>query len=246
MLSDVVGADVDCRCGRGGDHLDGHGLAVSAGDAVGLAFGGLNNEFEVGHVGRDTGHGEGLALAGDGRGPGVLDTDECRGIAGGGAAAGDEPVVEPGVQVAAGDLGFGAEDGTALLREGELVPGEDLVVREALPLGGELLEYTFDLGLVSGAYGAAVSAVADVLAALHLSGRNALGAAAHLLEGDGRNVLHQSLSLRRLVNLRNRYSIAITIRTRETEPKRRRNRCHQVSSFSMYMSSRTTRNRVNQ
>ena len=107
MLGDVVGADVDCGGGRGGDHLDGHGLAVGAGDAVGLAFGGLDDELQVGHVRRDTGHGEGegLTLAGDGGGAGVLDTDECRRIADGGAAAGDDPVVEPGVQVAAGDLG---------------------------------------------------------------------------------------------------------------------------------------------
>ena len=107
MLGDIVGADVHSRGGRGGDHLDGHGLAVGTGDAVGLAFRCLNDELEVGHVGRDTGHGEGegLALAGDGGGAGVLDTDECRRIADGGAAAGDDPVVEPGVQVAAGDLG---------------------------------------------------------------------------------------------------------------------------------------------
>ena len=192
VLGDVVGADVDCRCGRGGDHLDGHGLAMSAGDAVGLAFGGLNDELEIGYVGRDAGHseGKGLTLTGDGRGAGVLDTDECRGIADGGAAASDDPVVEPGVQVTAGDLGFGAEDGTSLLREGELVLGEDLVFRKDLPLGGELLEDTFDLGLVSSTDRAAVSAVADVLPALHLSGRNALGAAADLLEGYGRNILH--------------------------------------------------------
>ena len=81
MFGDVVGADVDGRGGRGGDHLDGHGLAVGAGDAVGLAFGCLNDELKVGHVGRDAGHseGEGLTLAGDGGGAGVLDTDECRG-----------------------------------------------------------------------------------------------------------------------------------------------------------------------
>lgn len=36
----------------------------------------------------------------------------------------------------------------------------------------------------------AIAAIADVLAVLHLCGRYALGAAAHLLEGDGRNVLH--------------------------------------------------------
>ena len=107
MLGDIVGADVHSRGGRGGDHLDGHGLAVSTGHTVGLAFRGLDDELQVGHVRRDTGQreGEGLTLAGDGGGAGVLDTDECRGIADGGAAAGDDPVVEPGVQVAAEDLG---------------------------------------------------------------------------------------------------------------------------------------------
>ena len=130
VLGDVVGADVHSRGGRGGDHLDGHSLAVSTGHTVGLAFRGLDDELQVGHVRRDPGQreGEGLALAGDGGGAGVLDTDECRRIADGGAAAGDDPVVEPGVQVAAGDLGFGAEDGTSLLREGELVPGEDFML----------------------------------------------------------------------------------------------------------------------
>jgi len=81
VLGDVVGADVDCGGGRGGDHLDGHGLAVSAGDAVGLAFGGLNDELEVGHVGRDTGYSEceGFTLAGNGSNAGVFDTDEYQG-----------------------------------------------------------------------------------------------------------------------------------------------------------------------
>lgn len=106
VLGDVVGADVDGRGGRGGDHLDGCGLAVGAGDAVGLAFGCLNDKLKVGHVGGDAGHGEGErgAMAGDGGCAGVLDTDECRGIADGGAAAGDDPVVEPSVQVTAGIL----------------------------------------------------------------------------------------------------------------------------------------------
>ena len=52
------------------------------------------------------------------------------------------------------------------------------------------LEDPLDLGLVRGAYGAAVPAVADVLPALHLCRGNALGAAGHLLECDRRNVLH--------------------------------------------------------
>ena len=201
MLGDIVGADVHCRGGRGGDHLDGHSLAVSTGHTVGLAFGGFDDELQVGHVRRDTGQreGEGLTLAGDGRSAKILDTHKCGRISEGGTAAGDDPVVQPGVQVGTGDLGFGAEDGTSLLREGQFVPGEDLVIAQALPLGSELLENALDLSLVSGADRATITAVADVLAALHLSGRNALGAAAHLLEGDGRNVLHNSLSFRKLV-----------------------------------------------
>ena len=109
----------------------------------------------------------------------------------GSAAAGDDPVVEPGEQVGAGDLGLGAKDAAAFLREGQLVPGEDLGRGQRLPHGGQTLEHALDLGLVGGTYGATVTAVADVLAALHLCSGHALGAAAHLLEGDRRNVLHR-------------------------------------------------------
>ena len=200
VLSDIVGTDVDGGGGRRGDHLDGHSLAVGTGHTVGLTLGGFDDELQVGHVCRDTGQreGEGLTLAGNGCCTGILDTDECRRILNGSSAAGNDPVVQTGEQVGAGNLGLGAKHRTSLLREGQLVPGEDLGTRQALPLGGELLEDALDLGLVSSTDRAAVTPVTDVLAALHLSGRNALGAAAHLLEGDGRNVLHKRLSFRRL------------------------------------------------
>ena len=59
VLGGIVGRDVHGRGGRGGDHLDGHSLAVGAGHTVGLAFGGLDDELQVGHVRRDTGQREG-------------------------------------------------------------------------------------------------------------------------------------------------------------------------------------------
>ena len=139
VLGGIVGRDVHGRGGRGGDHLDGHSLAVGAGHTVGLAFGGLDDELQVGHVRRDTGQreSEGTALAGDGCSARILDTHECGRVGESGTAAGDDPVVQPGVQVGTGDLGFGAEDGTSLLREGQLVPGEDLVIAQAHFIGLE-------------------------------------------------------------------------------------------------------------
>ena len=148
VLGDIVGADVHSRGGRGGDHLDGHGLSVSTGHTVGLAFRDLDDELQVGHVRRDTGQreGEGLTLAGDGRCTRVLDTHECWRILQRSTAASDDPVVQAGEQVGAGDLGLGAEDTAAFLRKGQLVPGENLGARQALPLGGELFENALDLG----------------------------------------------------------------------------------------------------
>ena len=81
MLGHIVSTDVDGSVVRLFDHLDGHSLGMGASNAVGLAFGGLNDELEVGHVGRDTGYSEceGFTLAGDGSNAGVFDTDEYQG-----------------------------------------------------------------------------------------------------------------------------------------------------------------------
>ena len=197
ILGHVIGTDVDCGGGRLFDHLDLCGLAVGTAHAVGLTFGGLDDQENAAVVGQGLVQlkGEGFTLAHDsGRGR-VLYTHE-RGRGGlRRAAAGDNPVVQTGEEVRTGNLTLGAEDAAGLLAQGEFVPGEDLVVRQAPPHGGETLENALNLGLVRSTDAAAVTAVADVLAALHFSGRNALGAAAHLLEGDGRNVLHKRLSL---------------------------------------------------
>ena len=110
----------------------------------------------------------------------------CQGV----PSAVDDPVVEPHVEVTAGDLGGSAEDGAAGLGEGEAVPCEDLLVGEGLPALGELFEYGLDGGLRCGARASAVASVADVLAPHGLGGGDPLGGAGHLLECDGRNVLH--------------------------------------------------------
>ena len=192
VLGGVVSADVHCAARRRGNPLDLNSLAVGAGNTIGLTLGGLDDKVEVGHnLGQALEReGEGGTLADDGGCTGVLDADQLGRVDHCRTAASDDPVVQPGEQVGSGDLGLGAEDTAAFLRKGQLIPGEDLGAGQALPHSGELLENALDLGLVSGADRATITAVADVLAALHLSGRNALGAAAHLLEGDGRNVLH--------------------------------------------------------
>ena len=236
VLGHVVGTDVDGGCGGFLNELDAGGLAVGAGDTVGLAFGGFDDQEDSAVVGKSLVQleGEGVTLAHDGGGGRVLHAQEGGRYENRLSAASDDPVVQAGEQVGAGDLGTGAENTAALLGEGQLVPGKDVVVREGLPHGGEPLEDALDLSLVGSADGAAISAVADVLPVLHLSGSHALGGSAHLLEGDGRNVLHNRLSFRKLLNNWNRrYSIEMTIRTMVQEPSFRRNFCQKVSSFSM-------------
>ncbi len=192
VLGHVVGADVNGRGGGLFHHLDGRGLCVCAGHTVRLTLGGLDNQIDAAIIGQRLIQleGEGVTLAHDGGAGGVLDAQEGRRDNHRLAAASDNPVVQAGEQVGSGDLGAGAKDAAALLRERELVPRENVLVGEGLPHGGQTLENTLDLGLVLGPDRTAIAAIADVLAVLHLCGRYALGAAAHLLEGDGRNVLH--------------------------------------------------------
>ena len=194
-LGHVVRVDVDGGVGGLFHKLDGRCLAVGTGYAIGLAFGGLDDQEDTAVVSELLVQleGEGVTLADDGGAGGILHTHQLGRVHLGLAAASDDPVVQAGEQVGSGDLGLGAEDAAAFLREGQLVPGEDLGGGQRLPHGGQTLEHTLDLGLVGGTYGATVTAVADVLAALHLCSGHALGAAAHLLEGDGRNVLHSGL-----------------------------------------------------
>lgn len=198
VLGHVVGVDVDSGIGGFLNELDAGGLAVGAGDTVGLAFGSFDDQENAAVVGEGLVEleGEGITLAHDGGRGRVLHTQKGGRYENRLATAGDDPVVQAGEQVGARDLGTGAENTAALLGEGQFVPGEDVVVREGLPHSGKPLEDALDLGLVGSADGAAISAVADVLPVLHLSGSHALGGSAHLLEEDRRNVLHKRLSFR--------------------------------------------------
>ena len=189
----ILGLEVVLIADRVLRGADADGLGVGAGDAVGLGSAGHDDELQVCHVLRGLGvEGEGERVCGEGDGGsrgGLHPAERGRGRQGI-ASAIDYPVVEPHVEVAAGDLGGGAEDGAAGLGEGEAVPCEDLLVGEGLPALGELLEYGLDGGLRCGARASAVASVADVLAPHGLGGGDPLGGAGHLLECDGRNVLH--------------------------------------------------------
>ena len=85
----------------GGIVLDAGGLAVSAGDTVGLAFGGLDYQEDAAVVGEGLVklEGEGVTLADDGDGGRVLHTQEGGRYKNRLAAAGDDPVVQAGEQV---------------------------------------------------------------------------------------------------------------------------------------------------
>ena len=162
VLGHVVSTDVDCGGGGLFDHLDLCGLAVGAAHTVGLTFGGLNNQEDSAVVGKSLVQleGEGVTLAHDGgRGRGLY-THESGRVGLRSAAAGDNPAVQTGEEVRTGNLTLGAEDAAGLLAQGEFVPGEDLVVRQAPQHGGETLENALDLGLVRSTDAAAVTPLA--------------------------------------------------------------------------------------
>ena len=189
----VVGLEVVLVADGLSRRADADGLAVGTGHAVGLRCAGHDDEPQVGHVLRGLGvegEGERIGGEGDGRSGRCLDSPECRRVRQGVSSAVDDPVVEPHVEVAAGDLGGCAEDGASCLGLRETGPCEDLLAGEGLPALGELLEYGLDGGLRRSACGSAVAPVADVLAPHGLGGGDSLGGAGHLLECDGRNVLH--------------------------------------------------------
>jgi len=79
---------------------------VGAGDTVGLAFGGFDDQEDAAVVGEGLVEleGEGVTLAHDGGGGRILHTQEGRRNENRLAAAGDDPVVQTGEQVGAGDL----------------------------------------------------------------------------------------------------------------------------------------------
>ena len=132
---------------------------------VGLTFGGLDDQEDSAVVGKSLVQleGEGVNLAHDGGRGRVLYTHESGRVGLRSAAAGDNPVVQTVEEIRTGNLTLDAEDAAGLLAQGEFVPGEDLVVRQAPPHGGETLENALDLGLVRSADTAAVTAVAMYL-----------------------------------------------------------------------------------
>lgn len=76
VLSHVIGTDVDCIGGGFLDHLDGRGLRVGAGNAIGLTFGGLDDQEDAAIVGEGLVQleGKGFTLAHDGGGGRVLNS----------------------------------------------------------------------------------------------------------------------------------------------------------------------------
>ena len=96
---------------------------MGAAYAIGLTLGGLNHEEDAAVVGQGLVQleGEGLTLAHDGGAGRILHTQERGRGHLGLAAASDDPVIEAGEQVGAGDLGAGSEDTAALLAQGKLV-----------------------------------------------------------------------------------------------------------------------------
>ena len=98
--------DVDGGIGGFFNELDAGGLAVCARDTVGLAFGGLDDQEDAAVVGEGLVEleGEGVTLANDGGGGGVLYAQEGGRYENRLATAGDDPVVQAGEQVGGGDL----------------------------------------------------------------------------------------------------------------------------------------------
>ena len=111
VLGHVVGVNVDGCIGGVLNELDAGGLSVGAGDTVGLAFCGLDHQEDTAVVGEGLVEleGEGVTLADDGGGGGVLYAQEGGRYENRLAAAGDDLVVQAGEQVGAGDLGTGSK-----------------------------------------------------------------------------------------------------------------------------------------
>jgi hypothetical protein len=183
----VVGTlDVDGR-GHGSVRVsEGSSLAVGAGDTVALGIGGLDDEFQVGHIAGDGSQLEGHRRCGEGDGRGIR-SDDTGEVGHGGhdvAAAINHPVVQPHKEVGTGNLGLGTQHGLALCGVGRCIPGKDLLVGETLPGLRELLENSFYGRLERGSGRTTVSTVADVLSAASLGGGDTLCGARHFVEGD--------------------------------------------------------------
>ena len=122
--------------------LDLHGLAVSAGHAVALAFGSLDDELDTAIVSKSLVQLESEcgATANDCGGGRTLYPGECRRRGHDGTTELHDPEVEPLEKVQSGNLALCAEHRFGILRKGSLVPREDLLVGERFPHGGQALE----------------------------------------------------------------------------------------------------------
>ena len=103
ILGHIVGTDVDGSGSGLFDELDGSGLAVSTADAVGLAFGSLDDQVDATVVSGSLVQleGEGVTLAHDGGRAGSLHGVNLRRSHQNLAAEGDDLVVQAGEQVGA-------------------------------------------------------------------------------------------------------------------------------------------------
>ena len=169
-LGVVLGLDVDGRGDRSVRVIEGSSLAVSTGDTVALRLGSLDDELQVADITGDGRQGEGHRGAGDGHGCCCRSVHTGQGRRRGEhiATAINHPVVQAEEEVGTGDLALGTKDGLALGGVGRGVPGEDLLVGEAVPSLRKLLEYGLYGRLVGGAGAAAVTTITDVLASAGL------------------------------------------------------------------------------
>ena len=183
----VVGTlDVDGRGHRGVRISEGCGLAIGTGDTVALRLGSLDDELQVGHIAGDSGQlerhlgraeNDGRSIRSDNAGEGRRSGHDL-------TAAVHDPIVESHKEVRTDDLRLGTQDGLALCGIGRGIPGEDLGIGETLPGLRELLEHSFDGGLVQGPDGTTVTTIADVLATARLSSGDTLCGARYFVEGD--------------------------------------------------------------
>lgn len=220
MLALVVGLDIDNIRTRLLNGLDLDGLAVAAGHAVALAFGCLEDKVDAAVVGKGLVQREGERRVGadDGGGRRRFHFGEGRRHQYQITAELHDPEVEPLEKVQFGDLSLVSEHGLGVLAQRELVPDKDLLIGQGLPLGGDHLHGTLVLGLVHGADAAAVSTVLDELAAFDFRCGNALDVAGHLFECDGGDVFYKRLRLKRLMDLRKIYRMAIAINAKAAVP----------------------------
>lgn len=110
-------------------------LGVGVGDAVGLGCGGHDDELQSGDVRGDGGKLEGECSFGKFYGGfrRCLHSCELGRVGEGLSSAADDPEVEAGVEVGAGDLRCRPEDAASLLGCGHGGPCEDLLVGQAPP-----------------------------------------------------------------------------------------------------------------